>query len=408
MTLLIESNLCNQLLKEMEKEELFLASCKQGDFAEFYKLLSSGVDVNYKNGEPLREAITNNHVMIWTTLLDKPGIDPNLRDENGRSALHVACWFNKESATAKLLSLPHVRPNDKDVHGNTPIMMAAKYGTKGGIIVLLNNKEIDLEAVDNMGRGLDHMIRESWRMTAEEKTEMEEIIQSEKRRRLRELGLHNTTVPSLDDEVIAISNMKQEVLSKVEELNVSLDKEEMAFSALLEDQMKIFKEKQESEKKRICARQEKDLCELRAKQKQEENELLTKQVKDNYKMKVRQGREWEEMVEKQKQQKEMKIAERKSKLKSMIQHLDGTEDRNVATPTSPTMKSVLMKESECPICLQEMLGRIWQCESGHLVCEDCHSRPEVGCCPTCRASFMGRATAVEQIVKTLRGLAARS
>jgi len=392
----------------MEREELFLASCKQGDFGEFYKLLTSGVDVNYRNGEPLREAITNNHVMVWTTLLDRPEIDPNIKDENGRSALHVACWFNKESATAKLLSLPNVKPNDKDVHGNTPIMMAAKYGTKGGMIILLNNKGIDLDAVDNMGRGLDHMIRESWRMTAEEKSEMEEIIKSEKRRRMRDLGMSNDTVSALDDEVVVISNMKQEVLSKVEELNVSLDKDEVSVSLKLKEQMKAFRDKQQSDQQKISARQEKDLCELRAKQKQEENELLTKQVKDSYKMKVRQGRELEEMVEKQKQQKEMKIAERKAKLTNMIQHLGGSEYKDVATPTSPTMRSVLMKESECPICLQEMLGRIWQCESGHLVCEDCHSRPEVGCCPTCRANFMGRATAVEQIVKTLRGLAARS
>ena len=387
---------------------MFLASCKQGDFGEFYKLLASGVDVNYRSGEPLREAITNNHVMIWTTLLDKPEIDPNLKDENGRSALHVACWFNKESATAKLLSLPNVMPNDKDVHGNTPIMMAAKYGTKGGMIILLNNKGIDLDAVDNMGRGLDHMIRESWRMTGEEKTEMEEIIKSEKRRRMRDLGMSNDTVNGLDDEGVVISNMKQEVMSKVEELNISLDTEEVSFSHVLGEQMKVFKDKQQSDQQKMSVRQEKDLCELRAKQKQEENELLTKQVKDSYKMKVRQGRELEEMVEKQKQQKEWKIAERKAKLKNMIKHLGGSEDKDVVTPTSPTMRSALMKESECPICLQEMLGRIWQCESGHLVCEDCHSRPEVACCPTCRANFMGRATAVEQIVKTIRGLAARS
>ena len=387
---------------------MFLASCKQGDFGGFYKLLASGVNINYRSGEPLREAITNNHVMIWTTLLDRPEIDPNLKDENGRSALHVACWYNKESATAKLLSLPDVVPNDKDVHGNTPIMMAAKYGTKGGMIILLNNKGIDLDAVDNMGRGLDHMIRESWRMTVEEKAEMEGIIKSEKRRRRREIGMSNDTVNVPDDEVVLISNMKQEVMSKVEELNVSLDEDERSFSHRLEEQMEEFKDQQQSEQQKVSARQERDKCELRAKQKKEENELLTKQVKDTYRMKVRQDKELEEMVEKQKQQKEWKIAERKAKLKNMIKHLGDNKDKDYAPPPSPTMRSVLMKESECPICLQEMLSRIWQCESGHLVCEDCHSRPEVACCPTCRSDFMGRATAVEQIVKTIRGLANRS
>ena len=116
----------------MEKEELFLASCKQGDYTQFYKLYQSGVDVNMRAGEALREAITNSHVMIWTLLLFSPEIDLRLKDENGRSALHVACWYNKETAVAKLISTSEVL-NEKDFHGNTPIMMAAKYASKEDI-----------------------------------------------------------------------------------------------------------------------------------------------------------------------------------------------------------------------------------------------------------------------------------
>ena len=116
----------------MEKEELFLASCKQGDYTQFYKLYQSGVDVNMRGGEALREAITNSHVMIWTLLLSSPEIDLRLKDENGRSALHVACWYNKETAVAKLISTSEIL-NEKDFHGNTPIMMAAKYASKEGI-----------------------------------------------------------------------------------------------------------------------------------------------------------------------------------------------------------------------------------------------------------------------------------
>ena len=31
----------------------------------------------------------------------------------------------------------------------------------------------------------------------------------------------------------------------------------------------------------------------------------------------------------------------------------------------------LLKEAECPVCLQEMAGRIWQCQSG----DQCHVSP---------------------------------
>lgn len=79
----------------MEAEEQFLAACKQGDFAQFHKLVTEGADVNYKSGEALREAITNNHVSIWTLLLDCQDLDVKSKDENGRTFLHVACWYNK-------------------------------------------------------------------------------------------------------------------------------------------------------------------------------------------------------------------------------------------------------------------------------------------------------------------------
>jgi hypothetical protein len=38
----------------------------------------------------------------------------------------------------------------------------------------------------------------------------------------------------------------------------------------------------------------------------------------------------------------------------------------------------LRKETECPVCLQEMMGRVWQCMAGHIICEVCHDRREVG------------------------------
>ena len=60
-----------------------------------------------------------------------------------------------------MLNVPNIDQmlNETDQHGNTPIMMAAKYATKGLIMLLLNNKDVNLEAVDNMNRDLCFMIR---------------------------------------------------------------------------------------------------------------------------------------------------------------------------------------------------------------------------------------------------------
>ena len=82
--------------------------------------------------------------------------------------------------------------------------------------------------------------------------------------------------------------------------------------------------------------------------------------------------------------------------------VDDKDDKEGETP--------LLKETECPVCLQvrqykktvkgrnskmkiklpgngndsswhlnfqEMEGRIWQCRAGHLLCEPCKERPEV-------------------------------
>ena len=67
----------------------------------------------------------------------------------------------QETAVSRLLNVPNIDQilNETDQHGNTPIMMAAKYATKGLIMLLLNNKDVNLEAVDNMNRDLCFMIR---------------------------------------------------------------------------------------------------------------------------------------------------------------------------------------------------------------------------------------------------------
>ena len=55
---------------------------------------------------------------------------------------------------------------------------------------------------------------------------------------------------------------------------------------------------------------------------------------------------------------------------------------------------------ECPICLEEMSPptRIFTCANGHLICSNCRARVTV--C-TCRKEYLGRATAVEQMLRQM-------
>ena len=40
---------------------------------------------------------------------------------------------------------------------------------------------------------------------------------------------------------------------------------------------------------------------------------------------------------------------------------------------------------ECPVCVSVPRGTIFQCNNGHILCQECHEKVEA--CPTCRDLF---------------------
>ena len=42
---------------------------------------------------------------------------------------------------------------------------------------------------------------------------------------------------------------------------------------------------------------------------------------------------------------------------------------------------------ECPVCLETMRRRIFQCRNGHNVCENCSANPALTTCPQCREPY---------------------
>ena len=58
----------------------------------------------------------------------------------------------------------------------------------------------------------------------------------------------------------------------------------------------------------------------------------------------------------------------------------------------------LLKEMECPVCMDYMVPPIKLCTNGHNICSSCTERAT--CCPTCRAEFSEtRCVALENIVR---------
>jgi len=66
---------------------------------------------------------------------------------------------------------------------------------------------------------------------------------------------------------------------------------------------------------------------------------------------------------------------------------------------SRDFNELLLKEMECPVCMQYMVPPIKLCTNGHNICSKCRGR--VTCCPTCRGEFSGaRNVALENIARS--------
>ena len=72
---------------------------------------------------------------------------------------------------------------------------------------------------------------------------------------------------------------------------------------------------------------------------------------------------------------------------------------------SRALNEALLKEMECPVCMEYMVPPIKLCTNGHNICSKC--RPRVSLCPTCRGSFSEiRNVALENIARSQKFLCA--
>jgi len=91
--------------------------------------------------------------------------------------------------------------------------------------------------------------------------------------------------------------------------------------------------------------------------------------------------------------------ERKESLHSQLQALLSPPGQ----PTNPPPPSSLIPE--CPVCLDSMKPplQIFTCGNGHLICSVCRPKVTMDKCH-CQAMYMGRATAMEQMVRQVLGI----
>jgi len=105
----------------------------------------------------------------------------------------------------------------------------------------------------------------------------------------------------------------------------------------------------------------------------------------------------------------------KAEMDTLERQLTGLMSRNDTTGSSSNYKPKTQDKDSppglslpcprCQVCDDLMMPpvHIYQCSSGHFVCEHCHSKLHVTVCRTCMGEYVGRATGMETYLDTLFG-----
>ncbi|KAK7976295.1 hypothetical protein PG989_014758 [Apiospora arundinis] len=118
-------------------------------------LLSAGADPNahaYKRQTPLIGAAVIGSSDCVRILLGEQGINVNLTDQHGRSALLLACRYGHFDVVKLLLDSESCEPDKVDNIGATPLLWAAGGGYARILSELMTKSGVEVNHQDNSGR----------------------------------------------------------------------------------------------------------------------------------------------------------------------------------------------------------------------------------------------------------------
>lgn len=398
-------------------EEEFLEGCKVGNLGVVQFAINSGVDVNVTCGWALRRAVRYNKPGVWQQLLKHSNIKVNITNEYGLSALHTACRFNIPAAVKDLLDHPDILLNEKTMLGSSPLMVAAKYCNWEVLQMLLNDTRVDSSILDNMGRTIDQVIGVARTGTSKDVIKIVELIKAHPKKEIVSLAtIEEKVVEEAEAESISTMAIQTNIVEGINELTKRLEDQNTAVTVsnqwlrrvsvtqlleVQEKQMHQFElaqklefEKFETERgKKLALFQEEQEVALKYYVKNQETEMQTfsecldfetetfnqKQIAELANLRERQRQENIE-VQNELEAKTKTPNNLKNHLQNAIDHLQSKltnlqQTEEVAHQDNSLLDSA-RKDLECPVCLEVMAPpvRIWQCETGHVICETCKDR----------------------------------
>ena len=204
--------------------------CDRWEVEGVREALASGQQVNQRGGDRgwtgLMLAASSGHASILQLLMNQPGLDVNLTDGSGRTALHLACYKTFEDVGIVKLLLAHPSLtclNARDSSGGTPIMAAVHSGNVACVKELAKLPGVDLETRNSEGLGLEEVARREGQYEAWDEV-VWQMLRRRGRERQRQERDEDITIEEItdseDDDDIIIEEITDNEYEEWEEANM--------------------------------------------------------------------------------------------------------------------------------------------------------------------------------------------
>merc|ERR1711892_362620 len=361
--------------------EIFLTCCLEGEAGVITRILK-------KNKK------------TWTGKISSSSFNINCIDSSNRGGLMLACIKNCKEVVDLLLSRGDLDVNMVDIFGATCLMYASQHSDGKEVVkLLLERKDIDLDETDQDGKTAEDFA------AVEGNLNILQTIREERSKRMGSVWTRLETTMGEDDSETedSLEDMwKQEPEIKPSNEEIFLFKDDEPDIPNDDD---LFVKTEVIEK--INEKIEKERKEIADKEWQYMEEIL--QIEGNFqdetvkieKMMGQKMKNLEASFLKKKLSLQDEFTKQKEKSECLISKLETAKvNLDMAKLLQPARS---ISELECPVCLEEMRPpvRIWQCVSGHAVCEGCRKSPLVRDCPTCRQKIVGGNILAEKLARSL-------
>lgn len=141
-------------LEQKQYEQVLMVAAGHSSAELFVRLLNARSDVNLMltvDGKSLLHAATSTLQSANSNLLLERGVDPNVRDSQGRTPLHITVVPAAGVDLTRLLLARGAKVDEKDEQGMTPLMSASPASIK-----LLVDRGANLASQDTLGNSALH------------------------------------------------------------------------------------------------------------------------------------------------------------------------------------------------------------------------------------------------------------